>query len=338
LVLANIDRLSGKSKAAILLVSMGPDLSAEVMKHLNEEEIEELTLEIANLNQVSSDVKDDVLDEFHQMCVAYDYLNQGGIDYAKEVLEKALGKSKAENVINRLTASLQVRPFEQLRKTDPAQLLNFIQNEHPQTIALIMAYLAPDQASSILSALSSEQQTEVAKRIAVMDRTSPEVIKEVERVLEQKLSSLMTDEYSTAGGLDSIVDILNLVDRGTEKTILEELDEDDPELAEDIKQRMFVFEDIVLLTDRAIQMVLREIDMEDLGLALKTVGDEVSEKIFSNLSNRAANMLKEDMEFMGPVRIRDVEEAQQRIVNEIRRLEEAGDIVIDRGGGDELVV
>jgi len=336
--LANIDRLSGKSKAAILLVSMGPDLSAEVMKHLNEEEIEELTLEIANLNQVSSDVKDDVLDEFHQMCVAYDYLNQGGIDYAKEVLEKALGKSKAENVINRLTASLQVRPFEQLRKTDPAQLLNFIQNEHPQTIALIMAYLAPDQASSILSALSSEQQTEVAKRIAVMDRTSPEVIKEVERVLEQKLSSLMTDEYSTAGGLDSIVDILNLVDRGTEKTILEELDEDDPELAEDIKQRMFVFEDIVLLTDRAIQMVLREIDMEDLGLALKTVGDEVSEKIFSNLSNRAANMLKEDMEFMGPVRIRDVEEAQQRIVNEIRRLEEAGDIVIDRGGGDELVV
>ncbi|KXS45243.1 MULTISPECIES: flagellar motor switch protein FliG [unclassified Candidatus Frackibacter] len=336
--MANIDRLSGKSKAAILLVSMGPDLSAEVMKHLNEEEIEELTLEIANLNQVSSDVKDDVLDEFHQMCVAYDYLNQGGIDYAKEVLEKALGKSKAENVINRLTASLQVRPFEQLRKTDPAQLLNFIQNEHPQTIALIMAYLAPDQASSILSALSSEQQTEVAKRIAVMDRTSPEVIKEVERVLEQKLSSLMTDEYSTAGGLDSIVDILNLVDRGTEKTILEELDEDDPELAEDIKQRMFVFEDIVLLTDRAIQMVLREIDMEDLGLALKTVGDEVSEKIFSNLSNRAANMLKEDMEFMGPVRIRDVEEAQQRIVNEIRRLEEAGDIVIDRGGGDELVV
>ncbi|SEM31312.1 flagellar motor switch protein FliG [Candidatus Frackibacter sp. WG12] len=305
--MANIDRLSGKSKAAILLVSMGPDLSAEVMKHLNEEEIEELTLEIANLNQVSSDVKDDVLDEFHQMCVAYDYLNQGGIDYAKEVLEKALGKSKAENVINRLTASLQVRPFEQLRKTDPAQLLNFIQNEHPQTIALIMAYLAPDQASSILSALSSEQQTEVAKRIAVMDRTSPEVIKEVERVLEQKLSSLMTDEYSTAGGLDSIVDILNLVDRGTEKTILEELDEDDPELAEDIKQRMFVFEDIVLLTDRAIQMVLREIDMEDLGLALKTVGDEVSEKIFSNLSNRAANMLKEDMEFMGPVRIRDVE-------------------------------
>ncbi|SJZ64070.1 flagellar motor switch protein FliG [Selenihalanaerobacter shriftii] len=336
--MAQVNKLSGKKKAAVLLVSMGPDLSAEVMKHLDEEDIEELTLEIANLNKVSSDVKDDILDEFHQMCVAYDYLNQGGIGYAKEVLEKALGKQQADSVINRLTASLQVRPFDQLRKTDPAQLLNFIQNEHPQTIALIMAYLNPEQASSILSALSPEQQSEVAKRIAIMDRTSPEVIKEVEKVLEQKLASLMTNEYSSAGGLDSIVDILNLVDRGTEKTILEDLDEDDPELAEDIKQRMFVFEDIVLLTDQAIQMVLREIDMEDLGLALKTVNDEVSEKIFSNLSNRAADMLKEDMEFMGPVRIRDVEEAQQRIVSEIRRLEDMGDIVIDRGGEDELIV
>jgi flagellar motor switch protein FliG len=332
------DRLSGKEKAAILLISMGPDHSAKVMKHLNEEEIEELTLEIANLNKISSDIKDNVLDEFHQMCVAYDYLNQGGIGYAKEVLQKALGKQKAESVISRLTATLQVRPFDQLRKADPAQILNFIQNEHPQTIALVMAYLNSDQASSILSALSPEQQTEVARRVATMDRTSPEVIKEVEKVLEQKLSSMMTEEYSTAGGIESIVDILNLVDRGTEKTILDDLDEEDPELAEDIKQRMFVFEDIVLLTDKAVQMVLREIDMEDLALALKTVDDEVSEKIFSNLSNRAADMLQEDMEFMGPVRIRDVEEAQQRIVAEIRRLEEMGDIVIDRGGEDELIV
>ncbi|MGM0471510.1 MAG: flagellar motor switch protein FliG [Bacillota bacterium] len=336
--MAEADNLSGIKKAAVLLVSMGPDLSAEVMKHLDEDEIEELTLEIANLNQVSSDVKDEVLDEFHQMCVAYDYLNQGGINYAREVLEKALGEKKAEGVIDRLTSSLQVRPFDQLRKADPAQILNFIQGEHPQTIALIMAYLDSDQAASILSALSPEQQTEVAKRIAIMDRTSPEVIKEVERVLERKLSSMMTNEYSSAGGLDSIVDIINMVDRSTEKTVLEDLDEDDPELAEDIRKKLFVFEDIVVLTDQAVQLVLREIDMEDLALALKTVDDQVSEKIFNNLSNRAADMLQEDMEFMGPVRVRDVEEAQQRIVNEIRRLEEMGEIVIDRGGEDEVVV
>lgn len=336
--MAQLDNLSGKQKAAILLVSLGPDLSAEVMKHFDEDEIEELTLEIANLNKVPTETKDEVLDEFHQMCVAYDYLNQGGIGYAREVLTKALGENQAENVIDRLTSSLQVRPFDQLRKADPTQILNFIQGEHPQTIALIMAYLDPNQASTILSALSPQQQSEVAKRIATMDRTSPEVIKEVERVLEQKLSSMMTNEYSTAGGLESIVDIINTVDRGTEKTILEDLDEDDPELAENIRKRLFVFEDITLLTDQAVQLVLRDIDMEDLALALKTVDDEVSDKIFSNLSNRAADMLKEDMEFMGPVRVRDVEEAQQSIVNEIRRLEEMGEIVIDRGGEDEVIV
>ncbi|MCK8823554.1 flagellar motor switch protein FliG [Fuchsiella alkaliacetigena] len=334
----NTEHLSGKEKAAVLLISLGPDLSAEVFKHLEDEEIEELTLEIANQKQVPTEIKDDVMDEFHQMCVAFDYLSQGGINYAREVLEKALGENQAESIIKRLTSSLQVRPFDQLRKTDPAQILNFIQNEHPQTIALIMAHLDPEQASSIMSALGPEVQTEVAKRIAEMDRTSPEILKEVEKVLEQKLASLMTEDYATAGGLDSIVDILNLVDRATEKTILDDLDEEDPELAEDIKQRLFVFEDIVILTDRAVQMVLRDIDMEDLALALKTVDDEVSQKIFSNLSKRASDMLKEDIEFMGPVRIRDVEEAQQRIVAEIRRLEEAGDIVIDRGGDDEVIV
>lgn len=329
--------LSGKQKAAILMVSLGPDTSAEIFKHLDDEEIEELTLEIANLDKVPAEVKEEVLGEFHQMCVAYDYISHGGMDYAKEVLEKALGESEANNIINRLTASLQVRPFDELRKTDPDQILNFIQNEHPQTIALILAYLDSEQSASIMSGLSEEKQTKVAKRIALMERTSPDVIREVERVLEQKLSSLMTNEYSQAGGLDSIVEILNLSDRGTEKQILEDLDSDDPELAEEIKQKMFVFEDITLLTDRDIQMVLRQVDTDDLALALKGSNDEVGEKIYSNQSKRAAEMLKENIEYLGPVRISDVDEAQQKIVNEIRRLEEEGEIVIDRGGGDEVI-
>jgi flagellar motor switch protein FliG len=330
--------LTGKEKAAILLVSLGPDASAEVFKHLNDDEIEDLTLEIANLDKVSSDVKDDVLDEFHQMCIAYDYISHGGMDYAREVLEKALGQNKANDIIDRLTASLQVRPFDQLRKTDPSQILNFIQNEHPQTIALILAYLDPQQSAIIMSSLPYEKQTEVAKRVATMERTSPDVIKEVERVLEQKLSSLMTNEYTVAGGIDTIVDILNLADRATEKKILEDLDEQNPALAEEIRQKMFVFEDIIILTDRDIQILLRQVDTDDLALSLKTVSDEVAEKIFNNQSKRAAEMLKEDIEYLGPVRISDVEEAQQRIVGQIRKLEEAGEIIINRGGEDEVVV
>ncbi len=331
------EELTGAKKAAILLVSLGKDASAQIFKHLSEDEIEELTLEIANLDKVNSEVKDEVLDEFHQMCVAYDYISHGGMEYARDVLQEALGESQANNIIDRLTASLQVRPFDELRKTDPDQILNFIQNEHPQTISLVLAYLDPEQSASILSGLSEEKQTQVAKRIAVMERTSPEVIKEVERVLERKLSSLMTNEYSQAGGIDSIVDILNLSDRGTEKQILDELDSDDPELAEEIKQQMFVFEDITLLTDRDIQAVLRRIDSDDLALALKGAGDEVADKIYSNQSSRAANMLQENIEYLGPVRISDVEEAQQRIVNEIRRLEEEGEIVVERGQGDEII-
>ena len=330
--------LSGKEKAAVLLVSLGPDVSAEVFKHLNDEEIEELTLEIANLDKIPTEVKDEILDEFHQMCVAYDYISRGGMDYAKEVLEKALGESKANNIIERLTASLQVRPFDELRKTDPAQILNFIQNEHPQTIALVLSYLDPEQSATIMASLEPEKQVEVAKRIAVMERISPEVIKEVESVLEQKLSSLMSSEYTAAGGIDSIVDILNLADRSTEKTILDDLSDEDPDLAEKIKNQLFVFEDITLLTDKDIQVLLRRVESDDLALALKTASDEVSEKIFSNQSNRAEEMLKEDIEYLGPVRISDVEEAQQEIVNIIRRLEEEGEIVINRGGEDEVIV
>lgn len=330
--------LSGKQKAAILLISLGPDISAQVFKHLKEEELEKLTLEIANQRKVTQEQKDKVIAEFHQMCVAKDYISGGGLDYAREVLEKALGSEKAVSIINRLTSSLQIRPFDFARKTDPGQLLNFIQNEHPQTLALIMAYLQPDQSAAIISSLPSERQVEVAKRIATMDRTSPDVIKDVERILERKLSTMTNQDFTAAGGVDSIVEVLNRVDRTTERTIIENLEVQHPELAEEIKKRMFVFEDIVLLDDRSLQMVLRQVESKDLALSLKASSTEVSDKVFRNMSKRAAEMLKEEIQFMGPVRIRDVEESQQKIVNVIRSLEESGEIVVSRGKGDEIIV
>ncbi|VBB08099.1 flagellar motor switch protein flig [Lucifera butyrica] len=332
------NELTGKQKAAILLIALGPDVSAQVFKHLREDEIEKLTLEIANQRKVPQEHKDRVLNEFHQMCLAKEYISSGGLDYAREVLEKALGAEKAISIINRLTSSLQIRPFDFARKTDPAQLLNFIQNEHPQTLALIMAYLQPEQGASILSALPPDRQVDVARRIATMDRTSPDVIKDVERILERKLSSLVTQDFTAAGGVDSIVGVLNKVDRTTERTIIENLEVQNPELAEEIKKRMFVFEDIVMLDDRSLQLVLREVDSKDLALALKASSTEVAEKIYKNMSKRASDMLREEIEYMGPVRIRDVEEAQQKIVNGIRRLEESGEIVISRGKGDEIIV
>ncbi|MBI4979014.1 MAG: flagellar motor switch protein FliG [Spirochaetes bacterium] len=330
--------LTGRQKAAIFLVSLGTEISSEVFKHLREDEIEQLTFDIARLENIESDDKDKVLREFQEMMTAQDFITQGGIDYARDLLERSLGSQKASDIINRLTSSLQVRPFDFIRRTDPAHLLNFIQGEHPQTIALILAYLEPGKAANILGSLSSEIQADVAKRIATMDRTTPDVLREVERVLERKLSTLASEDFTSAGGIEAIVDVLNAVDRGTEKTIIESLEEDDPELAEEIKKRMFVFEDIVLLDDRAIQKVLREVDSNDLGKALKSVDSDVQEKIFRNMSKRASTLLKEDMDYMGPIRLKDVEEAQQKIVNIIRKLEEQGDIVVARAGEDELVV
>ena len=330
--------LNGRQKAAIFLVTLGSDVSSEIFKHLREDEIEQLTFEIARLENVEPDDRDAVLMEFQELMMAQDFISSGGIDYARELLEKSLGPQKAVDIINRLTSSLQVRPFDFIRRTDPTHLLNFIQQEHPQTIALILSYLEPAKASIILGSLPHETQSDVAKRIAQMDRTSPEILREVERVLEKKLSTLSQEDYTTAGGVESIVDILNLVDRSTEKTIIESLEEDDPELAEEIKKRMFVFEDIVLLDDRAIQKVLREVDTQELAKALKAVDSEVQDKIFRNMSKRAATLLKEDMDYMGPVRLKDVEEAQQKIVSIIRKLEEQGEIVVARAGEDELVV
>jgi len=325
-------------KAAILLITLGPDKAANVFKHLKEDEIEQLTLEIANTRSVSQSLKEEVLDEFYEVCLAQQYIAEGGIGYAKDLLEKALGNEKAMEVIGKLTASLQVRPFEFIRKIDASQILNFIQEEHPQTIALILSYLSTGQASSIISQLPQDKQADVAKRIAQMDRTSPDVIKEVERVLERKLSSLANQDYTLAGGVDAIVEILNTVDRGTEKHIMETLEIDEPELADEIRKKMFVFEDILTLDDRSIQRVLREVDNNELAVALKSANEEVQNAIFNNLSKRLATMIREDMDFMGPVRMKDVEEAQQKIVNIIRKLEDSGEIVTSRGGGDELVV
>lgn len=336
--MAKSEEITGVQKAAILLIALGPDKSSNVFKHLKEDEIEQLTLEIANTRSVSPAMKDAVLDEFYEVCLAQQYIAEGGIGYAKDLLEKALGSERAKDVIGKLTASLQVRPFEFVRKTDASQLLNFIQDEHPQTIALILSYLSSNQASAIISALSPEKQTDVANRIAQMDRTSPDVIKEVEKVLEQKLASLVNQDYTIVGGVDSIVDILNTVDRGTEKHIMESLEIEDPELADEIRKKMFVFEDILSLDDRSIQRVLREVDNNELAVALKGSNEEVQNLIFSNLSKRLATMIREDMDFMGPVRMKDVEEAQQKIVNIIRKLEDSAEIIISRGGGDEIVV
>ena len=332
------EEYNGIQKAAILLIALGPEKSASIFKHLKEDEIEELTLEIANTRSVSPQTKESVLNEFYQVCLAQQYIAEGGIGYAKELLEKALGEQKAQDVITKLTASLQVRPFEFIRKTDPSQVLNFIQDEHPQTIAMILSYLSPAQSAMILGALTPEKQADVAKRIAMMDRTSPDVIKEVERVLERKLASLLNQDYTIVGGVDAIVDILNTVDRGTEKHIMESLEIEQPELADEIRKKMFVFEDILLLDDRAIQRVLRDVDNNDLGIALKGANEEVQNVIFKNLSKRLSAMIKEDMEFMGPVRMKDVEEAQQKIVGIIRKLEDSAEIVISRGGGDEIIV
>ena len=331
--------LTGREKSAILLIALGPDLSAQVMKHLRDEDIDVLTLEIASIRKVEQETKDKVLEEFNDMCLAQEYLEEGGIDYARTILEKALGKDEAQHVLARLTSSLQVRPFDTVRKADPAQILNFLENESPQTIALVLSYLHPSQSAEIMSSLEPDLQVEVARGISIMDRTTPDIVKEIERVLERKILSMAGQDYTQAGGISAVVEILNNVDRQTEKTILSALEMEAPDLAEEIKRRMFLFEDIVYLDDRSVQRFLRDVDLgRDLPLALKTASEEVKSKIYRNLSSRAAETLKESIDYLGPVRMRDVEEAQQRIVSVIRRLEEQGEIIIGRGGGDEIVV
>ena len=332
------EKISTKEKAAVLMITIGKERAAKIYKYLSEEEIEQLTLAITTMRRVEPEVKESVMDEFFQMCIARKYISEGGIDYAREILSKAFGEEKTNELIIKLSSSLRVKPFDFIRKADSTQVLNFIQNEHPQTIALILSYLEPRHSAQILANLPLDKQLSVIARIANMGVTSPEYIKETERILEKKLSTLSFGDGSVTGGIDSLVSILNSVDRGTERHLLEALEETDAELVEEIRKRMFVFEDIVKLSNQAIQRVLKEIDNRDLAVALKGSSEEVAEVIYRNISSRLQEMIKEDIQYMGPVRVRDVEEAQQKIVNVIRQLDDAGEIIISRGSEDELIV
>lgn len=332
-------KLSGVQKAAILFITLGPEASASIIKKLPEREIQRITYEIANISGVKSQFKQEVLQEFVEMNKAKDYILEGGLDYAKELLAKALGNQRAKEILEKVAEETeQYRPFSIARKADAHQLLNVIMNEHPQTISLILCYLQPDKGAQILSALPEEVQNDVAYRVANMNNTSPVVVKEIEKVLNSKLSSVVRSDVTVIGGVKTLVDILNQVDRTTEKNITEGLEKENPELAEKVKESMFVFEDIITLDDAAIQRVLREVDNKDLGMALKGCSEEVADAIYKNQSKRAAAALKEDIEFLGPVRLVDVEKSQQKIVSVIRKLDDAGEIVISRGGEDAIIL
>lgn len=333
------NKLTGIQKAAILFITLGPEVSSNIIKKLPESEIQKVTYEIANISSVKSDQKQEILNEFVEMNKARDYILEGGIEYARNLLGKALGPQRAKEILERVTeATQQYRPFAIARKADAHQLMSVIANEHPQTIALILCYLQQDKAGQIMSSLPEELQGDVAYRLAKMSNISPMVIKEIEKVLNSKLSSVVRSDVTVIGGVDTLVGILNQVDRTTEKNITESLEREDPELADKINESMFVFEDIVTLDDISIQRILREVETKELALALKGCSEDVANCIFRNQSKRAAASLKEDMEFLGPVRLMDVEKSQQKIVSVIRRLDEAGEIVISRGGEDAIVL
>jgi len=331
--------LSGTQKAAVLLVSLGAELSAQIFKILNDEEIESLTTEISRLRNVSAGMTAPVLEEFHQMALAQEYITQGGVSYASEILERALGSKRAKDILERLRGQIQPAAFEIVKKVEPKNLLDFIRREHPQTIALILANMEPKQAAQILSELPTALQSDVILRIATMDKTNPDVIKQIESILESRLSSLFTQEVSISGGVKAVAEIMNRLDRSTERSLLGTIQEHEAELAENIRRLMFTFEDIVLVDDRGVQRILKEIDQKDLALSLKATSAEVSGKVFKNMSERAGGLLKEEIGYLGPVRLRDVEEAQRRIVDAVRRLEESGEIMVQgRGGQDDIVV
>ncbi|MEU8237145.1 flagellar motor switch protein FliG [Actinoplanes missouriensis] len=330
--------MTGARKAAIMLVQFGKEQSAEVLANMTEKEVEMLSAEVARLGKLDPAQVDDVMDEFYAMATTR-YAGSGGMDYARELLEASLGKERAALILDRLEASMNDIPFNFLSHADPRQLLSYVQYEHPQTIALVLAHIPSALASSILAGLPLEVQTEVAHRIAIMDRTSPDVIRQVENALQRKLSTvLQPDELSTVGGLQPLVDIINRADRTTERLILEALEARNPELAEEIRRRMFMFEDIINLDDRSVQLVLRQVEPADLATALKGVPENVREKVTRNLSERGRENLLEEIDLLGPVKVKMVEEAQAKIVGVIRTLEDSGQIEIQRGGeADELI-
>jgi flagellar motor switch protein FliG len=333
-----IDSLPGLRKAAVLLIQMGKTNSAKVLGKLRESEVEELTAEIVRLGAVNTDTADRVVREFHDMATAHRYVAQGGMEYAKELLEASVGLERATEILGRLSEAFVDLPFKFLQKADPRQVLSFLQDEHPQTIALVLAHMPAAHASQVLSGLAGALQADVANRIAMMDRTSPDIIRQVESTLERKLSSvLQPSDLSNVGGLDPLVEIINRADRATERLILEGLTARNPELAEQVRSKMFMFEDITTLDDKGIQLVLRQVETADLATALKGVRDDVREKVMRNLSERAAENLGEEIEMLGPVRLRAVEESQAKIVQVIRTLEESGQLVIRRADDDEFV-
>lgn len=336
---STVENLTGQQKAAILLVSLGAETSAQVFKAMNEEEIEELTTEISRLRNVASGTTGAILEEFHQMALAQEYITQGGVAYAAEVLERAVGPKRAKEILDRLRGVLQPAAFEMVKKVDPKSLLDFIRREHPQTIALILANMEPTQAARILSELPGDLQSDVVLRIATMDKTSPEVIRQIESILESRLSSMFTQEVSVSGGVKSVAEIMNRLDRSTERALLGALQEHEPDLAENIRRLMFTFEDLVHVDDRGVQRILKETEQRDLALALKAAGPDVANKIYRNMSERAGSLLKEEIGYLGPVRLKDVEDAQRRIVDAVRRLEETGEVIIQgRGGQDDIVI
>ena len=331
--------LTGVRKAAVLLLTLSQEEAAAILKRLPPESVEEVSREIASLGDISLNTRHDVFGEFYNQALANAYLTEGGLEYARQLLQKTLPEREAERVIKQVTQQVQTTPFSFLQKAESENLLTFIQDEHPQTIALILAHLPSQKASEILVGLPSQKQIEVVKRVANMEQTNPEVIKEVERGLEHRLSDIVSQTFEKAGGVDTVAEILNLADRSTEKGIMEGLEAEDPDLVEQIRRLMFVFEDILLVNDKGIQAVLKEVDNEELALALKTASEELKQKIFKNMSERASQLIQEDMQYMGPVRVSDVEAAQQKIVDIVRRLEDAGEIIIaGRGGEKEMVV
>lgn len=330
--------ISGPEKAAILLITLGLELSATIFKFLRQDEVERIVLEIAKIPTVSLEKRDAVVQEAYQRAIALKYINEGGIEYAKEILERSFGAGQADDMTSRLFAALKHgNPLELIKNTEPAQLLQFIQDEHPQTIALILVYMQPEQAGAVISALTPELQADVAMRIAILQKTAPEVLEQLDELLGRRLLISGAD-FSKAGGVTSLASVMNFVDRETEKNILDGLAKRDPELAQEVKNLLFVFEDILNLDDRSIQRILKEVDGKELALALKSANDDLLARIYKNMSTRAGQMLKEEIEVLGPTRMREVGKAQQQIVDVIRTLEENGQIVIARGAKDDRLV
>ena len=337
---ATLEELTPVKRAAIVLVALGREVAADVFKNLSEREVEKLTVEIANLGDVSPEMEQEVIKECHTIFMARQYVGQGGIDYARDLLEEAFGRAKATGIMSRLEGTLHKTGFELLKNIDSRQLTNFIQSEHPQTISLILTQLAPAQAAAVLADLPPELQAEVILRIATMERISPEVLRQLEEVLETQFESTATRDLSVSGGAKSVAEILNLIDTLSERRIMGVLEGEDANLANEIKNLMFVFEDMILLDDRSIQKVLKEVETKDLAVAMKAASEDVKHKIFTNVSERVGMMIREEIEFLGPMRLSEVEAAQQRIVEAVRRLEGEGQVVITgRGGGkDDIIV